>query len=409
MATVPETTTHAVGMDRQQFGVALPITAAIDARLTDSQVGHRAARNAGFDALRGSLTLLVVMHHAAITYGAIGSWFYREVPTDRSLSSTLFVYFCTVNQAFFMGFFFLLAGYLTPAAIERHGPRRYLIDRFKRLGLPLLFFGWILGPITIAIAQTARGHSFIDTLTRLLRTGTFENGPLWFAQALLLFDCASVVWMIARPSGQLQPEQENKPRPWPASAALLGAALATGAGAVALRVFWPVGVSVWGLQLGYFASYVVLFVFGFVAARPAWLELLPRQQVRRWWLVACLTLPTLPIVYFLGRVLPELRGPTLGYVYAFWEPLVAWGVILKLLYEFQRRFTVLNGVRKALARRAYTIFIIHPPVLVAVALAWRNVSANALVKFAVTGTLSCALCFFIAGLLLRLPALRKLL
>ena len=99
----------------------------------------------------------------------------------------------------------------------------------------------------------------------------------------------------------------------------------------------------------------------------------------------------------------------MGYVYAFWEPLVAWGVILKLLYEYQRPFTVLNGVWKSLARRAYTIFIIHPPVLVAVALAWRDESANALVKFAVTGTLSCALCFFIAGWLLRLPALRKLL
>lgn len=396
-------------MHRQQFGTASPVPNGIEAKLIDRQVVHSVERNAGFDALRASLTLLVVMHHSAITYGAIGGWFYREVPTDRSLSSTLLVYFCTVNQAFFMGLFFLLAGYLTPAAIERHGKRRYLIDRFKRLGLPLLFFGWILGPVTIALAQTAHGHPFIDTLTRLLRAGTFENGPLWFAQALLLFACAAVVWMSARPGDRGQPRQENGPRPWPSNAALLGAALVTGTGAVALRAFWPVGVNVWGLQLGYFASYVVLFAFGFIAAGPAWLELLPPQKVRTWWRVACLALPTLPIVYFLGRAVPELRGPTLGYVYAFWEPLVAWGVILKLLYEYQRPFTVLNGVWKSLARRAYTIFIIHPPVLVAVALAWRDVSANALVKFAVTGTLSCALCFFIAGWLLRLPALRKLL
>ena len=32
-------------------------------------------RNAGIDALRASLTLLVVFHHAAITCGAQGSWF----------------------------------------------------------------------------------------------------------------------------------------------------------------------------------------------------------------------------------------------------------------------------------------------------------------------------------------------
>ena len=119
-------------------------------------------------------------------------------------------------------------------------------------------------------------------------------------------------------------------------------------------------------------------------------------------------MPILPIVYFLGRAVPELREPVLGYVYAFWEPLIAWGIIMKLLYEYQRRFSILGGVWKLLARRAYAIFIIHPPVVVAVALVWRDVPANALVKFAITGSLSCVLCFFIAGWLLRIPLLRKL-
>ncbi|MEO6852373.1 MAG: acyltransferase, partial [Rhodoferax sp.] len=297
MTIRPHVTTPGIGsVHDPQFATDLSASNGIEATSTDRQVGHSVARNAGFDALRASLTLLVVMHHAAITYGAMGGWFYREVPTDRSLSSTLLVYFCTVNQAFFMGMFFLLAGYLTPAAINRHGLRHYVMDRLKRLGLPLLFFGWILGPVTIAMAQTSRGHPFVQTWTRLLRAGTFENGPLWFAQALLLFACAAVVWVSARSVERVQPQQANGPRPWPSDAALLGAAWATGACAVALRAFWPVGVNVWGLQLGYFASYGVLFAFGFVAAGPAWLELLPPQKVRTWWTVACFALPVLPIV-----------------------------------------------------------------------------------------------------------------
>ena len=373
------------------------------------QLASAGARNAGLDALRASLTLLVVMHHTAITYGAIGGWFYREVSTDRSLSSTLLVYFCTVNQAFFMGLFFLLAGYLTPGAVERHGTRRYAIDRFKRLGLPLLFFGWLLGPVTIAMAQTARGHAFADTLVKLLRDGTFENGPLWFAQALLIFACVAMLWLKLTPRLQQLWPGQGEIAPWPSNVAMLGAATVTGAVALVLRVFWPVGVNVWGLQLGYFASYVVLFAFGCFAARHHWLEFLPADKVRTWWRVALLALPTLPIVYFLGRAVPGLREPVLGYVYAFWEPLVAWGVILKLLWEFQRKFTVLDGLWKSLARRAYTIFIIHPPVLVAVALAWRGIPTNGLVKFAVTGTVTCALCFIFAGWLLRVPALRKIL
>ena len=44
-----------------------------------------------------------------------------------------------------MGFLFLLAGYFTPASLERKGYGRFLGDRFLRFGLPLLAFDLILG------------------------------------------------------------------------------------------------------------------------------------------------------------------------------------------------------------------------------------------------------------------------
>jgi peptidoglycan/LPS O-acetylase OafA/YrhL len=59
-------------------------------------------RNAGIDALRATLTLLVVFHHAAITYGASGSWFYTEIKPSGAPSSLLLTIFCAYNQAFFM-------------------------------------------------------------------------------------------------------------------------------------------------------------------------------------------------------------------------------------------------------------------------------------------------------------------
>ena len=81
------------------------------------------ARNGGIDALRAAVTLLVVFHHTAITYGAIGGWYYREIdPSTKSLGGIVLILFCTINQAWFMGLFFLLAGYYTPASYDRHGP-----------------------------------------------------------------------------------------------------------------------------------------------------------------------------------------------------------------------------------------------------------------------------------------------
>jgi Acyltransferase family len=366
-------------------------------------------RNSGLDALRACITLLVVFHHCAITYGAIGGWYYHEIPPDKSFTSVVLVLFCSVNQAFFMGLFFLLAGHYTAWSIDKKGSTRFLADRLLRLGAPLLVYGLLLGPITIALAATRAGQPFFGTLIYLWRKGTFENGPMWFAQALLLFSAATVAgrWILSgyNNSRRLQ----NLRNLVPSNSMLCIAALLTGAAALALRSVWPVGVNVWGLQLGYFASYIVLYAAGYGTARARWIEHLPERQVRLWWRIALIALPVLPIVYFAGKPFPALRGFPLAVVYAFWEPLVAWGIILILVDGFQRHFHRLDGLWSSLSRRAYTIYIIHPPVLVGVALMWKNIPASPFLKFAVTGSVACFVCYLIAGLLLWVPAFRKVL
>ena len=368
-----------------------------------------AARNTGFDVLRGYLTALVLFHHTAITYGAIGGWYYHEVKPAASLAGTLLVLFCTTNQAWFMGLFFLIAGYFTPAAIARKGSGRYLADRALRLGLPLLFYGWILAPLTIALAGTSRGQPFTTTLMGLWQRHIFENGPLWFAQALLLFAVAAVTCTRLLPAldDRSTPSAEEA-RAWPSNRTLALAAASTGAAAVALRQFWPVGVNVWGLQLGYFASYVVLFTFGLMAAGPRWLERVPTLHARLWRRVAILASPVLPAAYFLSKAVPLLAGKPLDMIYAFWEPLVAWGVVLVLLQRFTNDLRPFDQLRQRLGRRAYAMYIIHPPVLVGTALAWREVHAPQLAKFALTGSVTCVVCYLLAGVLVRLPGVRRI-
>ena len=359
--------------------------------------------------LRGYLTALVLFHHTAITYGAIGGWYYHEVKPAASLAGTLLVLFCTTNQAWFMGIFFLIAGYFTPAAIARKGSGPYLIDRALRLGLPLLFYGWILAPVTIALAATSHAQPFTTTLMGLWQRHIFENGPLWFAQALLLLAVAAVTCARLFPAlaDRSTPSAEIA-RAWPSNRTLSFAAASTGATAVALRQFWPVGVNVWGLQLGYFASYVVLFAFGFLAAVPRWLERVPTSHARLWKRVAILAFPVLPAAYFLSKAVPLLAGKPLDVIYAFWEPLVAWGVILVLLQHFTNAPRPLARLRQRLGRRAYAMYIIHPPVLVGIALAWRELQVPQLAKFALTGSMTCVMCYLLAGFIVRLPGVRRI-
>jgi hypothetical protein len=100
--------------------------------------GQMAQREFYIDRLRSVMIALVILHHTAITYGASGLWFYHEREPSGAPSSLLLTTFGATNQAYYMGFLFLLAGYFTPVSLERKGYGRFLGDRFLRLGLPLL-------------------------------------------------------------------------------------------------------------------------------------------------------------------------------------------------------------------------------------------------------------------------------
>ncbi len=357
-----------------------------------------ASRNAGIDALRASLILLVIFHHAAITYGAIGGWFYKEIAPSSAPSSLILILFCTYNQAFSMGLFFLIAGSLTPSAIARHGAREFLRERLLRLGAPLLVFILAIGPLTVALAETAHGTPFFGELGWLAQNGVIIPGPMWFVEALLIFSAAYVA--LRAPIG---PARLERARPFPSNAVLAMCALGTGAAAFLLRLRWPPGADFLGLQFGYFASYVVLFAAGCLGAKGRWLENVPTKQLLTWRRVSLVAAAAFPLVILATHP----SNGAFAALYAFWEPLFAWGVILTLLVFFQRRFAALGPVWQKLARRAYLIYIIHPPILVGVSLAMRGLAAPALVKFALAGTAACALCFIAAGALLAIPVVRR--
>jgi peptidoglycan/LPS O-acetylase OafA/YrhL len=229
-----------------------------------------AERDLYIDRLRTAMTALVVVFHAAITYGGDGGWFYHEVEHSASPSSLLLTLFCATNQAYFMSFFFLLAGYFTPPSLERKGYARFIGDRFLRLGLPLLAFGLLLGPLTAALVNYAQGDGFWPCIRWLWLHKRFINGPLWFTQTLLLFSLGYCAWRALL--GARLEKIERTARAVPSGLWWLASALGVGLAALAIRQFVPTGKDVIGLQLGYFASYIFLFAVGIAAWRYEWLR-----------------------------------------------------------------------------------------------------------------------------------------
>jgi len=364
------------------------------------------------DRLRSAMTALVILHHTAITYGAIGGWFWREIEPSGALSSQLLILFCTTNQAYFMGFFFLLAGYFTSASLERKGYARFIGDRFLRLGVPLSAFILILGPLTAAMVTAAEGKGFWPTVEYLWQHGRIINGPLWFAQALLIFSLVYCGWRATL--GAPLEGSQREPRVVPKGYWWLLSALATGVAALAIRQFVPTGENVFGLQLGYFATYIVLFAVGIVAWRFDWMRQLSWENARTGIVGLLIAWPCMPVGIAIAHALNGRGGSNFSgglswtaILYALWEPFVAWGLIALWLLVFRARMNQPSAFWSWLNRRAYAVYIIHPPVLVGISMALRGWIAPALVKFGVVGSVVIIATWLVADPLVRLPGIRR--
>ena len=140
---------------------------------------------------------------------------------------------------------------------------------------------------------------------------------------------------------------------------------------------------------------------------PSW------KTVRPWVIVSIVLLPALIVTAVLsGRFAGKqvnfgggLSFPAI--LYAFWEPFVAWGIIAAYLVWFREHGNRASAVWEYLAACAYTVYIIHPPVLVGISVALRWWQGPAMAKFAVVGPLACFASLALSSLVLEIPGARR--
>lgn len=343
-------------------------------------------RQAHFDHLRILLTFLVVLHHAAITYGGSGSWYWRELP---NASSVPLIMLNAIDQSFFMGFFFLLSGYFMVASLERKTTTNFLIDRFLRLGIPLLFYFFVLSPLTIVLAYDSPAM-IGEKWWLMINDKQFGPGPLWFAEALLIF---AFTYLLIN---KIISVKHWSPTRLPGFAVLMVVALGLGLISFVLRLTIPVGSEVLWLQLGFFPCYVFLFFAGCAAHKHQLLDKVDGKYAAPWVFISLVAIATLPfaLMKLFGDGPFEGGWNTNAAYYAWWDPLTGWGIILGLLWFFRRFLATPTVASEWVARRVYGVFIFHAPVLVALSVMFAPLTLNPYCKFMVVSILT-----FLAGLL----------
>jgi len=132
------------------------------------------------DNLRITLVVMVVLSHAAITYGPLGFWYYYE--RTHLISAYPLAFYVSFIQAFLMGLFFMISAFFIPASLEAKGPKVFLADRLKRLGIPLVFYIFLISPsiryLGYLIIKNRTVNYFVFYYEEILKKGVVDAGPL---------------------------------------------------------------------------------------------------------------------------------------------------------------------------------------------------------------------------------------
>jgi glucan biosynthesis protein C len=256
------------------------------------------------DNLRILMICAVLVQHLSDTYGAAGSWMYRDPAATDMFTSVFLTVLNAIGMAAGMGFFFLLAGYFTPRSYDRKGGTAFLRDRIIRLGLPWLVYPLLLQPLVSYIAHGLPGSLWSYYPVYLHRVGSMAiaNGPIWFVELLLFFSILYAAWRWLTRS---RPQAASGEGAVPGSRAILGFILALGLLSFVVRIWWPQydQPGPLNLPLGYLLQYVCFFVLGTMAYRRNWLYKLTPRMGRDWSLIALLA-----TVFFAGVAIPYVLG-----------------------------------------------------------------------------------------------------
>jgi len=386
------------------------------------QEGSKASNLAGrarlffADNLRVALTILVVVHHVAVVYAANAAFYYVEPPDAKDLLAYLpLVVFELFNQAYFMGFFFLLSGYFTPNSFDRKGPGSFFKDRLLRLGIPLLVFIFVLNPISClglfwmpasltGITVSLSWQTFWQMYPQALGVG-----PLWFVEMLLFFDLGYVLWRRLTKNQAVNRAREIKVPGYPVIGLFI---LLLAVASYLIRIVVPLGMAIPVLgfpTFAYFPEYLSFFIVGLIAVRNDWLRTIPGSMGKVGFGVALVaTIVLFPLALstktaFLGH------GSWSSAVYALWDSTFAVGMCLGLITLFRRFFNREGRFGRFLSQQAFTVYIIHIPVIVFLAIVLRDIHPQQLLKFALVAVIAVPLSFGVAWLVRKIPFASRIL
>ncbi|MFA6409728.1 MAG: acyltransferase family protein [Gammaproteobacteria bacterium] len=367
-------------------------------------------RLAYIDNLKALLIIFIVLQHVANTYSGIGMWYYNEHSSLTNITFYSFFSLEALTQAYSMSLFFMIAAYFIPKSLEKKGTKKFIADRFYRLGMPIVIYIFLIHPICVKMSHPDinLGKWLIHGLLSFRFLGW--TGPLWFALTLLIFTliylaCKNWIDVLVR-KYSFAITTKNV---W-----LL--ILLITLSAFAIRLVFPIGSAFLGLQFCFFAAYIVMFTLGIIAYQKNLFARISYQLGIKW-LIAAFAIGTpiwILVLHFAisakNTISPSVFGGwhLLALGNAFRESFFCVAVIIALIGIFQARFNTQNTLQKFLSTNAFGVYVFHAPIVVATTLLFKNMPWPPLTKFAIVACIAVPASFCVSHIIRTVPILNKL-
>lgn len=370
------------------------------------------------DNLKIALTILVVVHHVGQPYGGSnGFWYYVS---DDSFHLGRFF---SVNAGFFMSLFFLISAYFLPASFRKKGTKTFLLDRFKRLGVPLVFGFLVIMPVLMYffyINFRPYGNiSFIDYFFSIyLGFGEMPEGwsgpvfpdmqfgHLWFIEHLLVY--ALLYALLSRllsstVSFSLLEKLTN--------AKLFAIAVVVAIVTFAVRISYP--IDHWEGLLGFvqveyahLPQYASFFILGLLAFKYQWFNQISVKLGGPWLAIGVV----LAAARYFTDIIPYSQGGynSTGLIYSFYETFLCFGLGFGLIFLFKVVFNNTNSFLKTIADNSFAVYIFHLPMAVAIQYLFTSAALAPVLKFVIVSILTIIATFLFSMLIRKSAAVRAI-
>jgi len=360
------------------------------------------------DAVRGLALILGVLLHASLSF--LPSFGFPITDSQRSVTLSLLFF---VLHIFRMTTFFLIAGFFARMSFQKKGTRGFVLDRLKRIGIPLVV-GWpiLFGAMAGVTIWAVRAHGGpLPPRPSYPGFPAFPLTHLWFLYVLLLLYlgalCIHSLAHFAHRIERLGQGVDRLVRWLVRSRFVLILLSAPTAAALWFSPEWLMwfGIPTPAFSLvpdaGAAVAFSTAFGFGWLVHRQiALIEVWAGRWPLNLALAIGLTVISLLIVG-IDPVLTPAPHDWLTGLYAACYALASWAWTFAVIGVALRYLSHFSSARRYVADASYWIYLIHPPIVMALQVAVSQLDWPWFAKFPLILVVTFSLVFLSYQLLVR--------